>query len=129
MIGYSTNWIAKSHLILWTIHINCWLVFCPKVWIAAAFPAPVLIKSGIDSAVAIAKRIFDKLKNENIPHEENPPHNYLSVSIGLISSEDLKDLENTFSKQVVEKADKALYHAKDSGRNTFVKFSQISWKK
>lgn len=86
----------------------------------------VLIKSGIDSAVAIAKRILDKLKNENIPHKENPPHNYLSISIGLISSEDLKDLENICSKEMVEKADKALYHAKDLGRNTFVKFSQLS---
>lgn len=76
----------------------------------------VAILVGTDSAGAmiVAKKIHDSLKQQAIKHEYSETANIVTVSMGvatMIPSQDNKP------EQLIEAADKALYEAKDSGRN------------
>jgi PleD family two-component response regulator len=49
-----------------------------------------------------------------MPHAKNPPHNIVSVSIGIATM--VPDLVSAPSS-LISKADDALYHAKAAGRD------------
>lgn len=70
--------------------------------------------TNLDESVLIAERIRTKLENSPLIYEENKI--YMTVSIGISLQKDKKfNLE-----ALINSADKALYKAKNTGRNTTV---------
>ncbi len=67
-----------------------------------------------DGAMETAKRIMERIKKLKIPHETSEVSDILTVSIGIAT---MKPDNNKNYHQLLEKADKALYEAKTSGRN------------
>lgn len=67
------------------------------------------------TAIEIAKRINNTISKSKI---DSQPDLSFTVSIGI--SHNTADLE-----KLLDKADKALYHAKHSGRNTFILYDDI----
>jgi diguanylate cyclase (GGDEF)-like protein len=75
--------------------------------------AIVVPVTDLDGAKLVARQIIEELKLEAIPHRASP-HGLLTVSIGIKAGvpqrkEKIADF--------IDGADKALYRAKDSGRN------------
>jgi diguanylate cyclase (GGDEF)-like protein len=64
---------------------------------------------------ALALRISEKIRSSGYEHVKNPNSKRLTVSIGVVNV-DLKKSEHTV-QDVVKYADKALYHAKDRGKD------------
>ena len=79
----------------------------------------VVLLPGTDEEGAknVAQRFIDAMRQANLPHKYSDTEPFVTVSIGLtqvrFDSEDIK--------QVLERADKKLYQAKEAGRNC-VKF-------
>ncbi len=73
----------------------------------------ILPDTNIEGAVNVAERLIEAMHTANIPHEISDCQPYVTLSIGLAQA----DLNNETSKQVLERADKALYEAKEAGRN------------
>ncbi len=67
-----------------------------------------------DGAMETAKRIMERIKRLKIRHETSEVSDILTVSIGIAT---MKPDNNKNYHQLLEKADKALYEAKTSGRN------------
>lgn len=66
-----------------------------------------------EQAYTSAERFREKLEKYPYPHQENQPMKILTISGGVSTfPEDGKN-----SKDLIEEADKALYEAKESGRN------------
>jgi diguanylate cyclase (GGDEF)-like protein len=63
------------------------------------------------------KEIHNNIERENIPHTTNQVANHLTVSIGMAT---LNTNDDTNFADLYHRADKALYHAKHSGRNQTV---------
>ena len=63
----------------------------------------------------IAKRICLRIKNADIPHRNNPNGNRVTLSVGVVNVP-ASDRTDTII-EIANYADKALYHAKNSGRN------------
>jgi diguanylate cyclase (GGDEF)-like protein len=70
-----------------------------------------------DVAMTVANRIGDRLKSLQIPHSSSGASPYVSLSCGVASSS--KDLI-TSPKDLIAHADRALYQAKEQGRNCSV---------
>ncbi|MGL4910922.1 MAG: GGDEF domain-containing protein [Romboutsia sp.] len=66
-------------------------------------------------AVKIAEEILNKVVNLNIEHVESLIYKKITVSIGISTSEYIKDYN-----EVIDQADKGLYLAKRSGKNKYV---------
>lgn len=75
--------------------------------------AVILPETGLDGALVLAERLRAKLEKEIIPFEELQPSGGLTLSLGVASCpQDASD-----SQALIEAADKALYKAKEKGRN------------
>ncbi len=75
----------------------------------------VVLLPGTDEegAMNVANRFIEAMSQANLPHEYSDTKPFVTVSIGMAQVRfDTED-----KKQVLERADKALYHAKESGRN------------
>ena len=69
------------------------------------------------SAMRTANRLKELVEREAIPHESSGVSDVITVSQGLITVR----LETDLSPgELVQKADKALYQAKEGGRNAIV---------
>ncbi len=78
----------------------------------------LLPDSGEDGAMKIAEMLRLKIESMNIPHEKSLVSNYVTVSVGVTSTVP----DNKYSyEDLFKAADRALYLAKDAGRNQ-VKF-------
>jgi len=77
----------------------------------------LLTKSDKQSASKMAQNINEAILDAEIPHSQSKIHRYLSISIGLVIVNPTMDLDN---EKLLSEADKNLYEAKESGRNTFV---------
>jgi len=73
----------------------------------------ILPDTATTGALKVAQRFIEAMLEANIPHEYSDCQPHVTLSIGLAHA----DLDNETSKQVLERADKALYQAKESGRN------------
>ena len=78
----------------------------------------LLILKNADSEIfkAIYKKIAENLKDENIPHENSPISDRVTISVGVC----FKHFEKTLNlEENIKEADRALYISKESGRNRF----------
>ncbi len=73
----------------------------------------ILPDTNIEGGLNVAERLIEAMGTANIPHEFSDCQPYVTLSVGLAQA----DLNNETSKQVLERADKALYEAKEAGRN------------
>ncbi|QEN09371.1 diguanylate cyclase [Oceanispirochaeta crateris] len=80
----------------------------------------LLFDTNIQEGEALCDSLLEKFREEKIPHEGSSVAPYLTISIGIsgftpgISHE---------PSQLVDESDKALYEAKNRGRNQYVVFS------
>ena len=84
----------------------------------------VAILSGTteEQALSVANRFSELLKKTGIEHAHSDVANHVTVSMGVATH----DSTNQFgSKELIEAADKALYKAKDTGRNKVVLASSL----
>jgi diguanylate cyclase (GGDEF)-like protein len=73
----------------------------------------ILLDTDLDGAKAVARRLIQLIANEKIKHSQSPTNAYLSISAGIAVVNDSIDSAG----QLIQQADKALYRAKESGRN------------
>ena len=76
-----------------------------------------------DEALKVANRFREMLSTAEIKHEDSDVSEYVTVSMG-IATHDTATPYN--AKELIEAADKALYKAKDTGRNKEVLASTLS---
>lgn len=69
----------------------------------------------------IAKQMVELIRAQKIPHEYSPISHTLTISAGVASGTCLVEEELI---RIVEQADKALYTAKEAGRNQYKVFEQ-----
>ena len=74
----------------------------------------VLPDTTTKAATLVANRIGDRLRDLQIPHSSSPTSKYVSLSCGIASTD--KKLV-TSPENLVERADRALYQAKEQGRD------------
>ncbi len=77
--------------------------------------------SDIDATLTLAERILQSIREEGIPHTDGEPF-HITVSIGVATiSHQANDAES-----ILKVADKALYRAKDEGRNRICTVQNVS---
>ena len=77
----------------------------------------VLPNSNPQTALLVANRIRSKLKSMQIPHPKSKASKYVSISMGIAS---LYHNQVIASEELIAMADKALYEAKEQGRDRAV---------
>ncbi|HEX5276350.1 MAG TPA: GGDEF domain-containing protein [Fluviicoccus sp.] len=78
----------------------------------------LLPETTLEGALCVARRLQDRLAGLAIPHAASPVAGTLTVSVGLATQVPVRSAS---CEVLIERADKALYEAKRSGRNcTFV---------
>lgn len=78
----------------------------------------LLTEAGKEDAIKTAHMLREKIENLNIPHEKSTVSDYVTISIGVAFT--IPDFNSSY-QELFSLADKALYEAKDAGRNQ-VKF-------
>lgn len=84
--------------------------------------AVILPNIEADGAVRVAERIQQNIFDQNIPHEYSDTADRVTMSLGVavrVPDESVKE------KDMINWADKALYEAKDKGRNQVILDSEI----
>lgn len=84
-----------------------------------------LPESDAQSAALVAERIRGKLATRAIPHPESPLGGTLTLSLGVAESTQLESAHRESWEGVVERADQALYRAKQSGRDRVVRADEM----
>ena len=79
--------------------------------------AIVLVNTDEKGAVKVAEKIRHEIRGLNLPHEASEVSDRVTVSIGISSQ--IPALE-TQSQTAIERADRALYAAKERGRDRYV---------
>lgn len=69
--------------------------------------------TSLEKANFLAKNLLDKIINLKIPNEKSPIQRNLTASIGLAT---LRPTKDSNEKEIIEKADRFLYQAKENGR-------------
>lgn len=82
----------------------------------------LLPKTPLEDAVEISEKIRKMVEETKFPGEESQPNGTLTVSIGTACT----DYPSISSKnELIEAADKALYRAKNAGKNTVVSYKEF----
>lgn len=76
-----------------------------------------------EGAIKVAKRVKELLDILNIPHQKSLVADHVTVSLGIATFSN-KDISTVY--KILNRADEALYKAKDSGRNTYVHTDDIT---
>ena len=66
--------------------------------------------------IELAKRICRHIQTLNIPNEKNPNGHIITLSVGLINININESIGNIID--IINYADKAMYHAKNTGKNS-----------
>ena len=77
--------------------------------------AVILPETDLENGIAVAERIRRRIEEFQFPGQKEPLH--VTVSLGVAQFDPERDTEKKF---LIERADQALYKAKDSGRNRVV---------
>ncbi|MFK7896904.1 MAG: diguanylate cyclase [Myxococcota bacterium] len=85
----------------------------------------LLPHSDAKSARLVAERIREMLAEHRISHPQSDVSPYVTISLGYTEVADAETALSTPWASVVERADRALYHAKESGRDRAVDFEDI----
>ncbi|MEH0021390.1 MAG: diguanylate cyclase [Desulfobacter sp.] len=78
--------------------------------------AAILPETDREGGILIAKRMLDTIDGFKITHEHSPTADHVTISLGLSTT---IPKHNTNATHLIQSADRALYLAKASGRNTF----------
>ncbi|HLO51369.1 MAG TPA: diguanylate cyclase [Kamptonema sp.] len=78
--------------------------------------AVILPNTNIDDAIAVAEEIRHRVKTSAIPHKKSFVCEYVTISLGVASTDATKGLP----EMLIAAADKALYEAKSLGRDRVV---------
>ena len=78
--------------------------------------AAILPETDQEGGSLIAKRMLKTIQGLNIPHEQSSTANRVTISLGLAT---IIPNDETNATRLIQAADRALYLAKASGRNTF----------
>ncbi len=82
----------------------------------------ILSNSDVENSRRIARELLAAVEDLDIKHEFNGNIGHLTISIGITTI----NYENvTLGKRNLENADKALYAAKEKGKNTFVHYDDL----
>ncbi len=76
----------------------------------------LLPETGLEGAARIAQDILEHVQNMGIEHPSSPWQNKVTVSLGVAA---MLPHESLAKEELINNGDKALYLAKDSGRNCF----------
>lgn len=81
-----------------------------------------IILPGITSkkALSLAEELIKGIRKKKLPHKSSPIGEIVTISVGVATIQ-LNELENCTS--IISAADKALYQAKESGRNNVQQYS------
>jgi len=85
--------------------------------------ACVLPETNYDGAITTANRIIKSIQKLGIPHKKSHVADYVTVSIGVAS---ISPQHKEKALNLIEMADKALYQAKENGRNQIAGDNQSS---
>ncbi len=77
----------------------------------------ILPNTDCDGAALIAEEMRCNVEEENLPHEYSDAADHVTISLGVAAEVPTAAMT---PEELVEKADQALYKAKESGRNQFV---------
>ena len=78
--------------------------------------AAILPETDEQGGILIAERMLKIIEDLGITHEESPTAGYVTVSIGIST---IIPHDGSNATLLIQAADRALYKAKDSGRNTY----------
>ena len=76
----------------------------------------VLPSTDQDGVKVIVNSLFDNINRLKIKHEFSTISKYITISAGIAT---IKPTKTSKPEQLIERADKALYKAKDNGRNRY----------
>jgi diguanylate cyclase (GGDEF)-like protein len=76
--------------------------------------ASILPGSNVREANQYGEWIIQKINNLQIPHPDSPTSKFVTISVGLVAG---VPTESMLSSELLGAADRALYRAKDMGRN------------
>lgn len=82
----------------------------------------LLPKTPLEDAVGVAEKMRKMVEETKFPGEETQPNGMLTVSIGTACTE---HPAITSKNELIEAADKALYYAKNAGKNTVVSYKEL----
>lgn len=82
----------------------------------------LLPNTPLDGAVHVAERIRSNIVNMGIPHKASLPHQIVTLSLGVATSEGTTLVPDD---DLAKHADVALYKAKEQGRNQVQIFSEV----
>lgn len=83
----------------------------------------VLYDSDAEGAQSAAKRILDCVRDLQLPHPDSPVSEYVTISIGCATA---RESEIADLHKLIDRADKALYRAKNAGRDKAASAESLS---
>jgi len=84
--------------------------------------AIILAETDFAGAKEVGERVRSEVESLELEHKASPVSEYVTVSIGAaVAQPEVKDSE----KSLIEKADRALYQAKEAGRNQLKVASEV----
>ena len=85
----------------------------------------LLSHSDAESAELVAERIRERLAVHQVSHPQSDVSPYVTISLGYTEISTSEEALATTWEAIVERADRALYHAKESGRDRVVSFKDV----